>query len=74
MAAGNVECVSLDGMLSDAELRVRQQTIDQFTNVTTDELWQRFQLLTTKLQTITNRANLRASLTIKSLCCSSLQL
>jgi len=50
IAACNVECVGLDSVFSYAQLWVSQQTIDQFTDVDTDELRQSPQLLRTKLQ------------------------
>ena len=46
----NVQCVCLDGVLSDAELRMRQQMIDEFSDVTTDKLRQSFEFFTSKLQ------------------------
>jgi len=50
ITACNVQCVSLDSVFSYAELWVCQQVVDQSTDITADELWQRSQLFVAKLQ------------------------
>jgi len=54
ITACNVECVRLDSVFSDAELWMCQETVDKFTDMTTDKLRQSFQFFTTKLQDMTS--------------------